>query len=96
MDHEKHDLKTFFNSYHSKIDFTEAHSVVIIYNLLCAMSFLHSANIMHRDLKPANILVNDQCSVKICDFGLSRSFQEKDPMRCDKKSPRRLIKTDAP
>jgi serine/threonine protein kinase len=25
-------------------------------------------------LKPANILVNEDCSVKICDFGLARSI----------------------
>jgi len=28
---------------------------------------------MHRDLKPANILINDECAVKLCDFGLSRT-----------------------
>lgn len=28
---------------------------------------------MHRDIKPANILVNEDCSIKICDFGLARS-----------------------
>ena len=28
---------------------------------------------MHRDIKPANILIDDQCVVKICDFGLSRT-----------------------
>ena len=35
---------------------------------------MHSAKILHRDIKPANILVNDDCGVKICDFGLARSL----------------------
>lgn len=42
--------------------------------MLCAVKYLHSANVLHRDLKPANILVNEDCSVKICDFGLARSI----------------------
>lgn len=45
-----------------------------MYNLLCAVKYLHSANVLHRDLKPANVLVNEDCSVKICDFGLARSI----------------------
>jgi len=28
--------------------------------------------VVHRDLKPGNILVNKDCSLKICDFGLAR------------------------
>jgi mitogen-activated protein kinase 1/3 len=35
---------------------------------------MHSAKVVHRDIKPANILINEDCSVKICDFGLSRSL----------------------
>ena len=46
----------------------------MVYNLLCAVKYLHVANVLHRDLKPANILVNEDCSVKICDFGLARSI----------------------
>jgi serine/threonine protein kinase len=38
------------------------------------VKYLHSANVLHRDLKPANVLVNEDCSVKICDFGLARSI----------------------
>lgn len=50
------------------------HISTVVYNLLCAVKYLHSANVIHRDLKPANVLVNEDCSVKICDFGLARSI----------------------
>ena len=35
---------------------------------------MHSAGLLHRDLKPSNILLNSECSVKVCDFGLARSI----------------------
>ena len=60
----------------SKSGITEMHIVMILYNILCALKFLHSANILHRDIKPSNILVNKLCQVKICDFGISRTLPE--------------------
>lgn len=48
----------------------------LLYNTLVGLKYIHSANIYHRDLKPANILVNQDCSVKICDFGLARAIGE--------------------
>ena len=42
--------------------------------MFCAIKYIHSANVLHRDLKPANVLINEDCSVKICDFGLARSI----------------------
>lgn len=57
-------------------DLEMKHFKVILYNMLCSMKFLHSANIMHRDLKPANILVDNNCQVMVCDFGLARTLPE--------------------
>ena len=58
------------------MDLTEDHILHIIYNTVCALKFLHSANVLHRDLKPANILIDTDCNIKICDFGLARTLPE--------------------
>ncbi|CAG9314859.1 unnamed protein product [Blepharisma stoltei] len=55
-------------------ELTNDHAQYFIYYILRALKFIHSANIVHRDIKPSNILVNADCSIKICDFGLSRQI----------------------
>ena len=40
--------------------------------------YIHSCNIVHRDLKPSNILTTEDCEVKLCDFGLSRTIETHD------------------
>ena len=39
----------------------EIHKKYIIYQLLKAVKYIHSAGVVHRDLKPANILINTEC-----------------------------------
>lgn len=50
----------------------DEHCQYFAYQLLRGLKFIHSANVIHRDLKPSNILINDNCDLKICDFGLAR------------------------
>lgn len=52
------------------------HKIYICFQILKGLSYLHSGNVMHRDLKPANLLLNAECCLKICDFGLARTFQD--------------------
>lgn len=47
----------------------------IVYDILCGLKYLHKAQLIHRDIKPDNILLNDDCTVQICDFGLARSVK---------------------
>ena len=47
----------------------------IVYDILCGLNYLHKCKIIHRDLKPGNILVNNDCTIQICDFGLARSME---------------------
>ena len=45
----------------------------LMFQLLRGIQYLHTAGVLHRDLKPSNILVDERCSLKICDFGLARA-----------------------
>jgi len=55
---------------------TEAHFQYFIYQICRGLKYIHSANVLHRDLKPGNLLVNADCELKICDFGLARGFSD--------------------
>eukprot|EP00927_Polykrikos_kofoidii_P080920 TRINITY_DN77962_c0_g1_i1.p1 TRINITY_DN77962_c0_g1~~TRINITY_DN77962_c0_g1_i1.p1 ORF type:complete len:383 (+),score=58.91 TRINITY_DN77962_c0_g1_i1:102-1250(+) len=48
------------------------HRVYITYQILRALKYIHSSNIMHRDVKPANVLLNKFCDAKLADFGWAR------------------------
>ena len=48
------------------------HKQFIMYQLLKALKFIHSAAIIHRDLEPSNILINGDSYIKVCCFRLAR------------------------
>jgi len=51
---------------------SDDHCQYFVYQLLRGLKYIHSANVLHRDLKPSNLLLNANCDLKICDFGLAR------------------------
>jgi mitogen-activated protein kinase 1/3 len=70
LEYAESDLKKVVKS---AIHLQILHIKTVVYNLICAIKYIHSCNVLHRDLKPANILINEDCTVKVCDFGLARS-----------------------
>ncbi|KAG8465269.1 hypothetical protein KFE25_002576 [Diacronema lutheri] len=51
---------------------SDDHCQYFLYQLLRGLKYIHSAHVLHRDLKPSNLLLNGNCDLKVCDFGLAR------------------------
>ena len=75
LEYEEIDMRVFMKT-GANLQFGQKHIQTMLYNMLCAVNFISSANVVHRDIKPANILINKHCQVKICDFGLARTLPE--------------------
>jgi mitogen-activated protein kinase 1/3 len=54
-------------------ELSDDHCQYFLYQAVRGLKALHTANVLHRDLKPSNLLLNSNCDLKICDFGLARS-----------------------
>ncbi|KAE8212869.1 hypothetical protein CF327_g3518 [Tilletia walkeri] len=53
---------------------SDAHLQYFLAQILRGTRYMHAANVIHRDLKPGNLLVNADCALRLCDFGLARAF----------------------
>ena len=88
FERQEGDLKRML--YDSNAQLQEQHVIVIIYNILCAINFIHSTGVIHRDIKPENILINANSHIQICDFGLSRcmpKIESEQVLKGSKKHP---------
>ena len=62
--------------------FTEADAIDVVRRLASALEYMHRRGVAHRDLKPENVMFaaadENMDSLKIIDFGFSRSFLSDD------------------
>lgn len=54
----------------------DVHKKYVMYQCIKAIHYMHSGDLLHRDMKPSNVLLNSDCHVKLCDFGLARSVAD--------------------
>lgn len=59
----------------SRQSLTNEHYQYLMIQAFRGLFYLHTAKVIHRDLKPSNLLVNADCTLAICDFGLARDDQ---------------------
>ncbi len=54
------------------VRFSEEQSRFFICNIITALEYIHSKNIIHRDIKPENLVLEEQGYVRLTDFGIAR------------------------
>lgn len=72
FEYMEHDFAGLFKN---KVKFSLPEIKCFIKQLLEGVAYLHRNKILHRDIKSANILLGDDGTVKLADFGLGRKIR---------------------
>ncbi|MDP9239197.1 MAG: Stk1 family PASTA domain-containing Ser/Thr kinase [Actinomycetota bacterium] len=67
--------RTLRDLLHERGRLSPAQALSVLEPVLLALSAAHRAGLVHRDVKPENVLLGDDGSVKVADFGLARAVE---------------------
>ncbi|XP_014240999.1 serine/threonine-protein kinase SIK3-like isoform X2 [Cimex lectularius] len=59
----------------------EIEACKIFHQIVAAVSYCHSRNVVHRDLKAENLLLDANMKIKLADFGFSNEFEAGDKLK---------------
>ncbi|NFF65905.1 hypothetical protein FDF69_06355 [Clostridium sporogenes] len=77
--------------YHKRLEKAEWHDVKKIFEFLTeTLHYVHKENIVHRDIKPDNILIDENYSYVLADFGIAHFEKEDFPINNKTKDNDRL------
>eukprot|EP00753_Platysulcus_tardus_P000371 PLAT10381.1.p1 GENE.PLAT10381.1~~PLAT10381.1.p1 ORF type:complete len:445 (+),score=131.21 PLAT10381.1:746-2080(+) len=79
FEYAEHDLNGLLHA--PQVRLTDEHVRVFMYQLLEGLCYIHTNKILHRDLKGANVLVSNDGTLKIADWGLARSYIDSEQQR---------------
>ena len=60
--------------------FPESRTKFYVAEILLALEYMHSLNIVYRDLKPENVMIDDDGHIAITDFGLAKKMESKEEL----------------
>ena len=70
---------TLFFHLKKKKRFNEQEIVFYAAEIILAIEYLHSKQIIYRDLKPENVLLDQDGHIKLADFGLAKKLECRNP-----------------
>ena len=72
-EHAQASLRKVFKS---PIHLEMIHAKALMYNMLVAMKYVHSAGLVHGNLKPSYVYINEDCSLKLSRFGQAKCLKQ--------------------
>lgn len=66
-----------FSYLRSRGRFSNATGLFYTSEIVCAIEYLHSKEIVYRDLKPENILLDSEGHIRLTDFGFAKKLSDR-------------------